>query len=232
MLAGDGGGNRTRALPSLWSSISAIITATGQQIDQNCAKFWPRDQVTSNDKPSARRVMKTLSIHLRKVLIVGASTVAVMAGAAPAWADVFVVDFWGADGSIGADVFSGTLQSKNGSSSTYQLNGGGAITVTSSGDSITTPIASLSGDTVLSIVDISTQAPPQRRPRWRSRPRSGRGPAQSGLLHPRGREDQAARNRRFRATNSRPVDIGVIAHAGGRSTLSGSDRASVSSVSK
>ena len=56
--------------------------------------------------------MKTLSIHLRKVLIVGASTVAVMAGAAPAWADVFVVDFWGADGSIGADVFSGTLQSR------------------------------------------------------------------------------------------------------------------------
>ncbi len=100
--------------------------------------------------------MKTLSIHLRKVLIVGASTVAVMA-AAPAWADVFVVDFWGADGSIGADVFSGTLQSTHGSSSTYQLNGGGAITVTGSGDAITTPIASLSGDTVLSIVDISTK---------------------------------------------------------------------------
>ncbi len=98
--------------------------------------------------------MKTLSIHLRKVLIVGASSVAVMA-AAPAWADVFVVDFWGADGSIGADVFSGTLQ--HGSSSTYLLNGGGAITVTSSGDTITTPIASLSGDTVLSIVDISTK---------------------------------------------------------------------------
>ena len=99
--------------------------------------------------------MNTLSIHLRKVLIVGASTVAVMAAAAPAWADVFVVDFWGADGSIGADVFSGTLQ--HGSSSTYQLNGGGAITVTSSGDTITTPIASLSGDTVLSIVDISAK---------------------------------------------------------------------------
>ena len=101
--------------------------------------------------------MKTLSTHLRKVLIVGASAVAVMAGSAPAWADVFVVDFWGADGSIGADVFSGTLQSKNGSSSTYQLNGGGAITVTGSGDLITTPIASLSGDTVLSIVDISRE---------------------------------------------------------------------------
>jgi hypothetical protein len=101
--------------------------------------------------------MNTLSIHLRKVLIVGASTVAVMAAAAPAWADVFIVDFWGADGSIGADVFSGTLQSTHGSSSTYQLNGGGAITVTSSGDSITTPIASLSGDTVISIVDISAK---------------------------------------------------------------------------
>ena len=98
--------------------------------------------------------MNTLSIHLRKVLIVGASTVAVMARRA-GMGGCFRRGLLGSRRQHRGRRFLGTLQ--HGSSSTYLLNGGGAITVTSSGDTITTPIASLSGDTVLSIVDISTK---------------------------------------------------------------------------
>jgi hypothetical protein len=52
--------------------------------------------------------MKTLAIHLRKVLIVGVSTTTVMAAAAPARADVFVLDYWAADGSFQIELFNGT----------------------------------------------------------------------------------------------------------------------------
>ena len=49
--------------------------------------------------------MRMMYISLRKVLIVGASTTAVLLAAAPAWADLFVVDYTGPGGALGADVF-------------------------------------------------------------------------------------------------------------------------------
>ena len=52
--------------------------------------------------------MRVMCISLRKALIVGASTTAVLLAAAPAWADVFVVDFTGPGNVIGAEVFTGT----------------------------------------------------------------------------------------------------------------------------
>ena len=52
--------------------------------------------------------MSKMFISLRKALIVGASASAVMAAAAPAWADVFVLDFTGPGGVIGAEVYTGT----------------------------------------------------------------------------------------------------------------------------
>jgi hypothetical protein len=80
--------------------------------------------------------MKTRSIHLRKVLILGASTVAVMAAAAPAWADYFVLDYWD-DGSFVVEVVNGgttppapppgsTLISEVDASATPLLSGSGS----------------------------------------------------------------------------------------------------------
>ena len=72
--------------------------------------------------------MRVMYMSLRKVLIVGASTTAVLLAAAPAWADVFVVDFTGPGKVIGAEVFTGT-----------------------------TPPSPPAGDTVISVVDITTK---------------------------------------------------------------------------
>ncbi len=52
--------------------------------------------------------MRTLYIGIRNALIVGASTTAVLLAAAPAWADLFVVDYTGPGGALGADVFTAT----------------------------------------------------------------------------------------------------------------------------
>jgi hypothetical protein len=75
--------------------------------------------------------MRVVCSGLRKVLIVGASTTAVLLAAAPAWADLFVVDYTGPGGALGADVFTATNPTSYLSS------------------------LSRSGDHVISIVDIS-----------------------------------------------------------------------------
>ncbi len=72
--------------------------------------------------------MSKMYISLRKALIVGASASAVMAAAAPAWADVFVLDFTGPGGVIGAEVYTGTA-----------------------------PPPPPAGDTLISVVDVTTK---------------------------------------------------------------------------
>ncbi len=72
--------------------------------------------------------MSRMYISLRKALIVGASASAVMAAAAPAGADVFVLDFTGPGGAIGAEVYTGTA-----------------------------PPPPPAGDTLISVVDVTTK---------------------------------------------------------------------------
>ena len=95
---------------------------------ENVAEAWRGDQVTSVDETGIGHVMRVMYISLRKALIVGASTSAVIAAAAPAWADVFVVDFTGPGSAIDAEVFTGTA-----------------------------PPSLPAGDTMISVVDITTK---------------------------------------------------------------------------
>jgi len=95
---------------------------------ETAAEAWRGDQVTSVDETGIGRVMRTMYISLRKALIVGASTTAVLLAAAPAWADVFVVDFTGPGNAIDAEVFTGTA-----------------------------PPSLPAGDTIISAVDITTR---------------------------------------------------------------------------
>ncbi len=95
---------------------------------ENAAKAWRGDQVTSVDKIGIGHVMRAMYISLRRALIVGATTSSVMAAAAPAWADVFVVDFTGPGNVIDAEVFTGT-----------------------------SPPSLPAGDTLISVVDVTTK---------------------------------------------------------------------------
>ena len=85
-----------------------IIAAGDGKAPETAAEAWRGDQVTSVDEIGIGHVMRVMYISLRKALIVGASTTAVLLAAAPAWADVFVVDYTGPGGAIGADVFTAT----------------------------------------------------------------------------------------------------------------------------
>ena len=52
--------------------------------------------------------MNMMYISLRKAMIVGASTTAVLLGAAPARADLFIVDYTGPGGTFNAAIFTAT----------------------------------------------------------------------------------------------------------------------------
>ncbi len=106
-----------------------IITARRDgKAPETAAEALRGDEVTSVDKIGIGHVMRTMYMSLRKVLIVGAATSAVVTAAAPAWADVFVVDFTGPGNVIDAEVFTGT-----------------------------TPPSLPAGDTVISVVDVTTK---------------------------------------------------------------------------
>ena len=79
--------------------------------------------------------MRVMYISLRKAMIVGASTTAVLLAAAPAWADVFVVDYTGPGGVISADFY---RNKPNASSSLPSA----AITIISIVDISTKPVLS------------------------------------------------------------------------------------------
>ena len=121
--------NIAHALPRQGRALQRRSSRQGDgKAPETAAEAWRGDQVTSVDETGIGHVMRVMCISLRKALIVGASTTAVLLAAAPAWADVFVVDFTGPGKVISAEVFTGT-----------------------------TPPSPPAGDTVISVVDITTK---------------------------------------------------------------------------